>query len=193
MSAEPPEPSESANPDEAGEALASLGESLPSPKPSPWPAEALEQVTLTKPSPKLTAKLAAKPTADISPASGLGSGGLELAKARELAKKNKWEEIVQLLTPKFSSRRDRGMGMLLADAYLKQKKPQLAKEIVDTLEFDKEIMADDLKDLLYRVGVALEDAGKSQEALALYDLICNVDINFRDTFDRSDNLYNKCK
>lgn len=124
---------------------------------------------------------------------GPGAGEQDLGKARDLAKRNKWDEVVALLAPVFATRRDRATGILLADAYLKQKKPELANEIVQALEVDRELMPEEVKDILYRVGVALEDARLPDQARALYDLICNVDINYRDAFDRSDRLYNRKK
>jgi hypothetical protein len=51
-------------------------------------------------------------------------------------------------------------------------------------------MGEDIKDVLYRTGVALEKAKLTDEALLIYDMICNVDINYKDAFDRSDKLYN---
>jgi len=112
-----------------------------------------------------------------------------LAEARKKGSQKKWEDVVTLLTPVFASKRTKEIGLLLADAHLRCKKPSLAREIIETLEFDREMMSDDLKDTLYRIGVALESSGDINGALLLYDMICNVDINFRDTFDRSDKLY----
>ena len=127
------------------------------------------------------------------PPKASGAGEQDLGKAHDLAKRNKWDEVVALLAPVFATKRDRATGILLADAYLKQKKPELANEIVQALEVDRELMPEEVKDILYRVGVALEDARLPDQARALYDLICNVDINYRDAFDRSDRLYNRKK
>ncbi|HEY9072185.1 MAG TPA: tetratricopeptide repeat protein [Candidatus Ozemobacteraceae bacterium] len=116
-----------------------------------------------------------------------------IAEAQQKAALKKWDEVVALLTPVFASKRSKETGLLLADAHLRMKKPALAREIIETLEFDRELMSDELKDLLYRVGTALEAAGDTNGALIIYDMICNVDINFRDTFDRSDKLYASLK
>ncbi|RCK81093.1 MAG: putative Fe-S oxidoreductase [Candidatus Ozemobacter sibiricus] len=149
-----------------------------------------DQPSAAAPSP---AESGARPAAGGSAGKPAPVGEAEVAKARDLAKRGKWEEVVKLLTPVFASRRERAVGILLAEAYLKQRQPILAKEIVETLEFDRELMPEEVKDILYRVAVALEEAKQTEAALTLYDLICNVDINYRDAFDRSDRLYSQRK
>lgn len=136
------------------------------------------------------------PTADLTPTPPpapqpqAGDGfAKEMEEARQKASQKKWDDVVTLLAPAFASRRSQEIGLLLADAYVHLKKTSLAREIIETLEFDREMMSDPLKDQLYRIGVAFEGAGETDGALLIYDMICNVDINFRDTFDRSDKLY----
>ncbi len=129
------------------------------------------------------------PASPSSPAKPDDEIAKELAEAQKKASQKKWDDVVALLTPVFASKRTKEIGLLLADAHLHCKKPALAREIIETLEFDREMMSDELKDVLYRIGVALEASGDINGALLLYDMICNVDINFRDTFDRSDKLY----
>ena len=46
---------------------------------------------------------------------------------------------------------------------------------------------------MYNTALALENNKNYSQALKLYDVICNADINFRDAFDRSDRLYVKMK
>ena len=130
------------------------------------------------------------PASKQPPAEG---GGKELEEARLKASQKKWEDVVTILGPAFASKRSQDIGLLLADAYIHLKKTSLAREIIETLEFDRELMSDPLKDQLYRIGIALESAGDTNGALFIYDMICNVDINFRDTFDRSDKLYASIK
>ncbi|MFZ2961099.1 MAG: hypothetical protein WA705_29830 [Candidatus Ozemobacteraceae bacterium] len=113
----------------------------------------------------------------------------ELAQARKSASAKKWDDVVGMLVPIFAGSRRKDVGLLLADAYLHQKKPELAQEILETLDFDQEMMSEEIKDVLYRVAVALEEAKHVPEALKIYDIICNVDINYLDAFDRSDRLY----
>jgi hypothetical protein len=69
----------------------------------------------------------------------------------------------------------------------------MAMEIIETLDIDPEIISEDIKDILYRTGVALENKKKTDEALKMYDMICNVDINYKDAFDRSDRIYTSKK
>ena len=120
-------------------------------------------------------------------------GEKELAEAQKKASQRKWDDVVAILSPVFAANRRMETGILLADAHLHKKKPGLAKEIIDTLEFDRELMSDTIKDILYRTGTALEDSGDPAGALTLYDIICNVDINYLDVFDRSDRLYSSRK
>ncbi|PKL50969.1 MAG: hypothetical protein CVV42_01320 [Candidatus Riflebacteria bacterium HGW-Riflebacteria-2] len=114
-----------------------------------------------------------------------------LALAREKAQRGKWEEVVEILSPDFASSRDKDVGVLLASAMLQKNSPVMAMEILETLDFDPEIMTENIKSVLYRTGVALEEGKKYPEALKMYDMICNVDINYKDTFDRSDRLYSR--
>ena len=83
--------------------------------------------------------------------------------------------------------------MLLVDAWLGNNKPEMALEIIQTLDFDPEMMSEDVKDVMYRTAVALEMNKNYSSALKLYDTICNADINYRDAFDKSDRLYVKMK
>ncbi len=114
-----------------------------------------------------------------------------LSLAREKAQRGKWDEVIEILSPDFASSRDKDVGVMLASAMLQKNSPVMAMEILETLDFDPEIMTDNIKSVLYRTGVALEEAKKYQDALKMYDMICNVDINYKDAFDRSDRLYSR--
>lgn len=114
---------------------------------------------------------------------------MKLAQANEKAKKKKWDEVIELLSNVFASERNIDAGLLLADAWLAKSKAEMAMEIIETLDFDPEIMTDKIKDALYRTGLALEQAKKFDGALRMFDMICNADINFRDAFERSDKIY----
>ncbi len=115
----------------------------------------------------------------------------KLQQAREKAQRKKWDEVIDLLSPEFASNRNRETGLLLADAWLQKNRPVMAMEIIETLDFDPEIMSENIKDILYRTGLALEHEKKLNEALKMFDMICNVDINYRDAFDRSDKIYSR--
>ncbi|MBF0543191.1 MAG: hypothetical protein HQM08_02100 [Candidatus Riflebacteria bacterium] len=114
----------------------------------------------------------------------------ELAEARIKAAAKKWDDVVNILSPVFATTRKKEIGIFLADAYLNLKKPEMAREILETLELDPELIDEPLKDLLYRTATGLEEIKSYQGALKMYDLICNADINYLDAFDRSDRLYN---
>ena len=105
----------------------------------------------------------------------------------------RWDEVIDLLSPEFATERNKEAGLLLVDAWLGSKKPELALEIIQTLDIDPEMMTDKIKDAMYRTAEGLELAKKYKDALHMYDTICNADINYKDAFDRSDRLYSKIK
>ncbi len=137
------------------------------------------------------------PIRNLAPNAAPKTGTLELAekieKAKDLAVTRQWDRVIELLSPEFASVRNKDAGMLLVDAWLGNNKPEMALEIIQTLDIDPEMMSDDVKDVFYRTAVALEVNKNYSQALKLYDIICNADINFRDAFDRSDRLYVKMK
>ncbi len=114
----------------------------------------------------------------------------DVASARTALLSGRYQDAIDKLGPIFATNRSHlQVGVILADAYLNQGKADLAKEIVETMSFDRELMPIEIKDLIYRIGVALEELGDPRSALQLYDIICQVDINYKDVFDRSDRLY----
>ncbi len=133
----------------------------------------------------------AKPAPAVPASAQVPTSRQNLTLAREKAQREKWDEVIEILSPDFASSRDKDTGVLLASAMLQKKSPVMAMEILETLDFDPEIMTENIKSILYRTGVALEAAKKHSEALKMYDMICNVDINYKDAFDRSDKLYSK--
>ncbi|MBQ2592535.1 MAG: hypothetical protein II567_04545 [Candidatus Riflebacteria bacterium] len=134
---------------------------------------------------------------NMAPDSQPKTGTLELAekidKAKDLSYTRQWDRVIELLSPEFASVRNKDAGMLLVNAWLGNNKPEMALEIIQTLDIDPEMMSDELKDMMYRTALALENNKNYSQALKLYDIICNADINFRDAFDRSDRLYVKMK
>ncbi len=117
----------------------------------------------------------------------------KIVAAQEKVRARKWDEVISLLSPDFASERNKEAGLILANAWLAKNKPLMALEIIETLDFDPELMSETIKEVLYRTGTALESEKKIDEALRMYDLICSVDINFKDAFDRSDKIYSRRK
>lgn len=117
----------------------------------------------------------------------------KLATAEAKVRAKKWDEVISLLSSDFASDRNKEAGLMLANAWLGKNKPVMALEIIETLDFDPELMSEPIKEVLYRTGMALEVEKKPDEALRMYDLICSVDINFKDAFDRSDKIYSRKK
>ena len=117
----------------------------------------------------------------------------KIDEAKDLAVFKKWDRIIEILSPEFASVRNKEAGMLLIDAWLGNNKPEMALEIIQTLDFDPEMMSEEAKDCMYKTAVALEANKNYSQALKLYDVICNADINYKDAFDRSDRLYVKMK
>ena len=130
---------------------------------------------------------------DAAPKTGVLELGKKLERAKDLSIMRRWDEVIDLLSPEFATERNREAGLLLVDAWLGSKKPELALEIIQTLDIDPEMMTDKIKDAMYRTAEGLELAKKYKDALHMYDTICNADINYKDAFDRSDRLYSKIK
>lgn len=139
----------------------------------------------------VTPPTASAPVSTRATGSATSTSQQNLALAREKAQREKWDEVIEILSPDFASNRDKDTGVLLASAMLQKNSPIMAMEILETLDFDPEIMTENIKSILYRTGVALETTKKFSEALKMYDMICNVDINYKDAFDRSDKLYSR--
>ncbi|MBP5467642.1 MAG: hypothetical protein J6Z11_00185, partial [Candidatus Riflebacteria bacterium] len=130
----------------------------------------------------------------ISSSSGVSSELQEkILNAKNLAVYKKWDQVIDVLSPEFASDRNKDVGMLLVNAWLGSNKPDMALEIIQALDFDPEMMSEEVKDVMYRTAVALEMNKNYSAALKLYDTICNADINYRDAFDKSDKLYVKMK
>jgi tetratricopeptide (TPR) repeat protein len=165
----------------------------------PMPEEPLSSMNTLYPEPPKEPAINETPSIPIpealEPATELPTSKNEtfgkLSEAREKAKASDWSGVIETLSPVFASERSKDVGILLSQAHLSNNEPILAMEIIETVDFDPELMGEDLKDVLYQIGVALESAKKYTEALKMYDLICNVDINYKDAFDRSDKLYSK--
>ncbi len=130
---------------------------------------------------------------DAAPKTGVLELGKKLERAKDLCITRRWDEVIDLLSPEFATERNLEAGLILVDAWLGNKKPDMALEIIQTLDIDPEMMNDKIKDAMYRTAESLELAKKYKQALHMYDTICNADINYKDAFDRSDRLYSKIK
>lgn len=113
--------------------------------------------------------------------------------AREALASNNFDIAIEALSQDYASSRNKEMGFILLEAWLGKGESRAAYEILETLEIDPEIMPEHIKEVLYNVGLALEKDKNYSEALKIYDMLCNVDINYKDVFDRSDKLYAKLK
>jgi len=65
----------------------------------------------------------------------------------------------------------------------------MAYEQYKLVKYDQEIMPDEVKELTYDMGRAFEEKGKFKEALEIYNLICKVDIGYKDVFDKFEELH----
>jgi tetratricopeptide (TPR) repeat protein len=113
--------------------------------------------------------------------------------AREAIASSNFDIAIEALSQDYASNRNKEMGFILLEAWLGKGESKTAYELLETLDLDPEIMPEHVKDLLYQVGLALEKDKNNAEALKIYDMLCNVDINYKDVFDRSDKLYAKLK
>lgn len=169
----------------AGDLPEELGGEVSSPAPEPIAPEPV-MVEPEPPSPPV-------PVPAPEPAAATNRAEIQagIKAATEKLNQKKFDEVIEILSPLFASERNRDIGLLLVTAWLGKSDPLMAMEIIETLDIDPEIMPENIKDVFYRTGIALENAKKFTEALRMYDMICNVDINYKDAFDRSDKLYSK--
>ncbi|MEZ7893291.1 MAG: tetratricopeptide repeat protein [Candidatus Wallbacteria bacterium] len=73
--------------------------------------------------------------------------------------------------------------------YIKKGLLDMAYEQYKLVKYDQEIMPDEVKELTYDMGRAFEEKGKFKEALEIYNLICKVDIGYKDVFDKFEELH----
>ncbi len=77
----------------------------------------------------------------------------------------------------------------LVMCYIKKGLLDLAYEQYKLVRYDQEMMPDMIKELTYNMARAFEEKGKFKEALEIYNIICKVDIGFKDVFDKFDELH----
>jgi tetratricopeptide (TPR) repeat protein len=78
---------------------------------------------------------------------------------------------------------------LLIWSYMKKGLLDMALETLKGTKFDTELMPAELKDLIYKLGGAMEEKGRFNEALEMYNILCKVDIGYKDVFDKFEELH----
>jgi|GEM_PF-6717956 len=78
---------------------------------------------------------------------------------------------------------------LLVTCYLKKGLLDLAYEQYKLVSYDQEMMPDEVKELTYNLARAFEEKGKFKESLEIYNIICKVDIGYKDVFDKFEELH----
>lgn len=77
----------------------------------------------------------------------------------------------------------------LVTCYLRKGLLDLAYEQYKLVRYDQEMMPDEVKELTYNLARAFEEKGKFKEALEVYNIICKVDIGYKDVFDKFEELH----
>ncbi|EKD69204.1 MAG: Tetratricopeptide protein [uncultured bacterium] len=78
---------------------------------------------------------------------------------------------------------------LLVTCYLRKGLLDLAYEQYKLVRCDQEMMPDEVKELTYNLARAFEEKGKFKESLEVYNVICKVDIGYKDVFDKFEELH----
>lgn len=78
---------------------------------------------------------------------------------------------------------------LLADCFCKRGMLDLAERTLRSAIEGKASFDDEKKELLYSLGIILEQSGKGDEAIEQFKLIYEVDIDFRDVSEKVDRYY----
>ena len=78
---------------------------------------------------------------------------------------------------------------LLAQCFAKRKMFDLAAENLQEAIKEKQVFDDEKKDLVYQLGVVLENMGKKPEAIEQFKLIYKLDASYRDVEARVDAFY----
>lgn len=77
----------------------------------------------------------------------------------------------------------------LVVCYIKKGLLDLGYEQYKLLKYDQEMMPDDMKEITYNLARAFEEKGKFKESLEIYNIICKVDIGYKDVFDKFEELH----
>jgi tetratricopeptide (TPR) repeat protein len=120
--------------------------------------------------------------------------GVCLDKGAELFARGEFNKaIAELRLAKKDDKFSRNASVLLVKCYLRKDLIDLAREEYAELQIEGEFISGDLKDVTYDLARVLEEKGQFNDALKLYDLICKVDIGFKDVFDKFEELHDYVK
>lgn len=96
--------------------------------------------------------------------------------------------IAELRLAKKDERHRIRASLLLVRCYVRKDLIDLAREEFDALG-KLDFISPEMKEVTYELARVLEDKGQFRDALRLYDMICKVDIGFRDVFDKFEELH----
>ncbi|MCK5687360.1 hypothetical protein KAJ27_24715, partial [bacterium] len=81
----------------------------------------------------------------------------------------------------------------LIECYISVDLLESAEEYFQKLKIDYSMMGSELKNICYMLGKMNEERGNYKTALHYYDIICKVDIGYRDVFDRFEEIFTNLK
>ncbi len=81
----------------------------------------------------------------------------------------------------------------LIECYISVDLLESAEEYFQKLKIDYSMMGFELKNICYMLGKMNEERGNYKKALHYYDIICKVDIGYRDVFDRFEEIFTNLK
>ena len=109
-------------------------------------------------------------------------------KARELLKKKKYDEAIDLARKELKTERKIQAALVIAEAEKKKKMPELAIEILLKALKDAEIN-EDTQEAFYTLALLYEETGEEEKAKGVYKKFLSAFIKYKDVEER----YNKLK
>ena len=111
------------------------------------------------------------------------------SKAQKLFNEGQINDSITIFSELFEQNfKKQDTGFYLTYAYLKKDLLDLAYRQYRLSSFDEEILENRMKELIYQLGIKLENIGEFEKALEMYDKICRVDISYKDVFEKYENL-----